>query len=436
MTARGNEQSYAGDAVEPSTLRLAYLTSEFPRASDTWIQREVAALRRQGFTVDTFAVRRPGDEHMVGPEQIESRAGTYYLLTEASPSSVLAENLRAVLGSPRRYLAALRLAWRTRRLGLRGSIYQLIYFVEAVLLAAEMKRRRIDHLHNHIAESSCTVAMLAAAVSGIPFSFTVHGAGIFFNANTWRLDEKVRQAAFVATISHFCRSQTAVFTEPDDYDKLHIVHCGVEPDRIQPVVHRGTARRLLFVGRLVESKGLGVLFRSLLDLRADYPDLLLTVIGDGPDRADLERRARRMGLDDTVRFLGSRSQDEVSAELSRTDIFVLPSFAEGVPVVLMEALAAEVAAVATQVGGVQELVVNYETGLVVRPADHAELTTAIRRLIDDDDLRRSLGKAGRERVLAEFDSEREAERLGRLVVAHHAGTPAQLEPRERDRLPG
>ena len=408
--------------------RVAYLTGEYPRATDTFIQREVAGLRRAGYHVDTFAVRRTGDEHMVGPEQREARDGTTYLLEQFRPVPVLLANLGAMTRSPARYLRGLRLAWSTKRPGLRGGIYQLAYLVEAVLLARELRRRGIDHLHNHFGDSSCTVAMLAAEVSGRPYSFTLHGSAIFYEARTWRLDAKLDRAAFVATISHFTRSQAAMFAAPETMDRVHLIHCGVDPGRLPAVDHHGVGDRLVFVGRVVEQKGLVVLFEAMRRLLGDHPGLSLTVVGDGPHREDLARRAAALGLGDHVEFVGATSQAEVVEILAKADLFVLPSYAEGVPVVAMEALGSGVPVVASFVGGMPELVEDGHTGFLVRPGDPEQLADRIGRLVADPGLRTRLGANGRAKVAAEFDAEAEAGRLGSLFTASLAGRQSPIRP--------
>ncbi len=411
-----------------SDLRIAYLTGEYPRATDTFIQREVAALRADGFTVETFSVRRPGPEHLTGPEQRHGQATTTYLLELARPKALLEAKLAMLAGNPRRFVRAFGLAWRTRRPGLRGTVYQLIYFAEALLLANQIRTRGLHHIHNHFGDSSCTVAMLAAELAGVPYSFTLHGSGIFFEAHTWRLDEKLNRAAFCACISHFTRSQAAIFAAPETRDRLHLIHCGVEPDKLTPIIHRDDPRRLIFVGRVVEQKGLGDLFQALVQLEGRGPGLGLTIVGDGPDRLALERRAADLGLADRVSFVGSKSQSEVVELLGDADIFVLPSYAEGVPVVVMEALGSELPVVATFVGGMAELVEDDVTGFLVRPGDPDQLADRIHRLLGDAELRQRMGRAGRHKVVADFDSAAEARRLGALFTNFHAGLPSPTRP--------
>lgn len=397
-----------------SLPKLAYLTGEYPRASDTFIQREVAALRGLGHDVLTCSIRTTGAEHLVGPEQREEHARTFKVLdTCKAPMRLLKAHLRWI-SRPGSYLGALKLAWQTAPKGLKGRLYNLIYFLEAGVLADELARQGVAHLHNHIAKASCTVAMLASELSGIPYSFTIHGPDIFFEPHHWRIDEKAARASFVACISDFCRSQLMCFADQAHWPRFHIVHCGVEPERYGTALHEG--RELLFVGRLAAVKGVPVLFEALKSVTGDWH---LTVIGDGPDRAALEAQAA--GL--PVRFLGYRSQSEVAEALEKTDIFVLPSFAEGVPVVLMEALASGVPVVTTQIAGVPELVADGVSGRLVPPGDAEALTKALQALLDDPDSRRRMGAAGQTKVSQEFDIHKEAARLSALFCDYANGLP-------------
>ena len=425
------------------TLRIAYLTGEYPRATDTFIQREVAALRAHGIEVETCSIRRTGAEHHVGEEQRQEAARTFHVLEAAKhPLHLVATHLRWFVRHPGRYLKTLALALRTSPGGLKPALYQLIYFAEAGILARHLSETGAHHLHNHIAKSSCTVAMLASGLSGIPYSFTLHGPDIFFEPIHWRLGEKIARATFVACISDFCRSQAMAFSPPSDWPKLHIVHCGVDPARYAPVAEPGAPQnsapdrpaknstpQLLFVGRLAAVKGLPVLFDALVQLGQTPFNLVL--VGDGPDRAGLETQAQNLGLAGRVEFLGYRSQSDVAALLKETDALVLPSFAEGLPVVLMEALAAEVPVITTQIAGIPELVRPGETGLLVPPGDAAALARAIETLLQDPALARRLARAGRTRVTAEFDSTTEAARLAHLFRAYQAGTtpPTRPEPK-------
>jgi glycosyltransferase involved in cell wall biosynthesis len=392
-------------------MKIAYLTGEYPRATDTFIQREVFNLRKQGLEVRTYSIRKPSGDHLVGEEQKAERARTDYLLP-VNPLLLVWAHLFWLLRQPANYIKAIKLTWQTSQPGIKGGMFQVFYFWEAGILAYKLRQNSIDHLHNHIANSSCTVAMLAATISGGTFSFTLHGPHIFFEPHRWRLDEKIRQAQFVSCISHFCRSQAMLFVSPDHWAKLKIIHCGVEPDLFTPVQHEGSGDRLLYVGRLAAMKGLPVLFESLSKLRQKYSNVHLTVVGDGGERRDIEAIAQQLGVADLIDFVGYKSQTEVREYLQQTDIFVLPSFAEGVPVVLMEAMAAGVPVVTTRIAGVPELVEQGESGWLVPPGDVEALVDGLSQLIESPALRNQYGKAGHAKVAAEFNIITEARKLG------------------------
>ncbi|MEM0947200.1 MAG: glycosyltransferase [Pseudomonadota bacterium] len=406
-----------------TTGPIAYLTGEYPKASHTFILREIAALRAVGVTVQPASIRRgtPGD--LIGQQEKDAQAETFYVLeTARRPAALIAAQFFCLLRRPSRYFEALLLAVRSGRPGAKGLIWQLFYFAEATVLAKHMMRGNAVHLHNHFADSSANVAMLAATLAGIPFSFTLHGPAELFEPESWHLGKKVARSAFTVCISHFARSQAMLFSDPDHWDKLKIVHCGVFPDRYTSGVPAAASdeTRLLFVGRITAIKGLRVLFSAIEGLRKTRPDLHLSIIGDGPDRAWAEDEARRIG---GITLLGYRSQDEVSEALGHADILVLPSFAEGVPVVLMEAMASGRPVIATSVGGVSELVEDGVSGRLVAPGDAVALAAAIETLADDPEARATMGAAGRAKVEAEFDVACEAGLLATLFQGETGGGP-------------
>lgn len=395
--------------------RIGYVTGTYPRATDTFIQREVAGLRRLGVVIDTFAVRRPGDEHMVAPSTREERERTTYLLP-ATVGRVVAAHARLAAAAPRRYGRAVRLAWRTHPGGLRHGLRQLSYLAEAGLLASHARRRGIGHLHNHLADSSCTVTMLAAELGGATFSFTLHGPYVFYEAHRWSIGTKVARSSAVVCISHFARSQAMLLSGTAHWSKLHIVHCGVDPSAYPVASHSGAGTRLLYVGRLSAAKGLPVLLESLRSLRERHEGLVLTLVGDGEDRRQLTELATSLGIAGNVRFVGFESEAEVRARLAATDVFVLPSFAEGVPVSLMEAMAAGVPVVTTAIAGIGELVDDGVSGYVVPPGDAGSLADRLDRLVADPELRGRLGRAGRATVEKEFAIDTEVAKLREVLV--------------------
>lgn len=408
-------------------MRIAYLTGEYPRATDTFIQREISALRERGVQVFSFSIRRTGQEHLVGAEQQAEAERTFYVLP-VQPIPLLLAHLALLLSSPRRYWQSVKLAWATHQPGIRGTIYQLFYFLEAGVIANQVRKQQIQHLHNHFPDSSGTVAMLAAALGGFTFSFTMHGPYIFFEPQRWRLDEKLKRALFVCCISHFCRSQGMIFAPMKHWNRLHIVHCGVDPALFNPVSHQQIGKRLLYTGRLAAVKGLPILLESLVQVKAAHPDLLLTVVGDGADRPQLQQLTAQLGLNENVNFVGYQSQASVRQFMQETDVFVLPSFAEGLPVSLMEALAAGVPVVTTQIAGVSELVESGINGYLVPPGNVAELADRIEKLLADPALRAQMGAAGRLKVAQEFDIQQEAAWLCQIMTAALAGKTEAIRP--------
>ena len=410
---------------------IAYLSGEYPKVSHTFIQREADGLRALGWPVEACTVRRAPAKDVVGEEQKAEERATFCILeTAKAPRKLIGAHLWALRTRPRRWLSAARIAWKTRPPGFRAHLWQLFYLVEATVLAHHLSQRGVVHLHNHFANSSCSVAMLAAEIAGIPFSVMFHGPAIFFEPKHWRIDEKIARARFVTCISHFCRSQAMYFSDPAQWSKMRIVHCGVVPADYD-LPREGGARpvRAIFVGRLDAVKGVPLLLEAFAGLRDRHPEAGLWIVGDGPGRAEYEAQAQAMGLGAAVEFLGYRSMSEVPGLLAQSDLLVLPSFAEGLPVVLMEALAARIPVIASRVAGVQELVEDGVNGFTIPPGDVESLRARMEVLFSDPDLRAKMGASGRNRVCSEFDIAREAAWLSEILEGSIAGDlPGRLRP--------
>lgn len=415
--------------TSPEQGPIAYLTGEYPKVSHTFIQREVLALRKLGMDVRTCSVRRAADKD-INHDQTEELANTFFVLQAAkSPLRLLAALGRRALRNPGGLLRALRLAWRTRAPGPKAALWQIFYFLEAVVLARHLEEIGARHLHNHFVDSSCTVAMLTSEMTGIPFSFTLHGPTELFEPALWRLDEKIARAAFSVFISHFARSQGMLFSDPEHWDRMRIVHCGVTPERYGTQARKAPGQNVLFIGRLAAVKGATLLLDAFAEVLERHPQAHLTLVGDGPDRAGLEAKVGRLGLGARVTFTGYLGQEDVAAQLDKADLLVLPSFAEGVPVVLMEAMASRIPVIASRVAGVQELVEDGVSGRVLPPGDMVSLVEALNGLLADADLRQRMGQVGRAKVEAEFDIDGEAAWLSALFSGSLSGDlPDSLRP--------
>lgn len=406
---------------------IAYLTSEYPKMSHTFILREIEALRHLGLKVLSCSTRKPDAAQFKGPREQAAHETTFFIIDTAKrrPDLLLRAHLGWIARHPGAWGQALALAWKIRQPGLKSALWHLFYFLEAGLLADHLRTHGVTHLHNHFSNPSCSVAMLAALIADIPFSFTAHGPEEFFRPYENALSEKTAQARFVVAISHFCRSQLMLFSAPEHWDKIAIVHCGIEPDRYGQAPRGEFGKRVLFIARLDPEKGGPLLLEAFARAQANHPDATLTIVGDGAERAALEARARNLGLADAVTFAGYRTQEQVAEHLAQSDMFVLPSFAEGVPVVLMEAMAARLPTIASRVAGVPELVRDGETGFVVPPGDLETLADRLGHLMSDPDLCAHMGQAGREMVLSDYTISREAGWLADIITA---GTPKQLRP--------
>ncbi len=403
-------------------MRIAYLISQYPAPSHTFIRREVDALRAVGIEVHTFSVRSPGAAERACVDRDELTR-TYYLLEHKR--EMAGANLRAAVRSPLRYLQTFRDALRHRADGARAALWSVFHFAESVLLAEELDRRGITHLHNHFANSSATVGYLASRHLRLPWSLTLHGTAELDHPSRELLPEKIEHASFVACASHYVRSQ-AMRTVPSAlWKKLFLVRCGVELERCPRRVpdRRDGRLRIVSVGRLSPEKGqLGLLeaLRAALDAGVDAE---LSLVGDGPLREVLEQRAAAFGLGDRCRFVGRCSEDEVLRRVARADVFALSSFMEGLPVALMEAMALGVPVVAPAVAGIPELVEPGETGLLFPTGDFDALARCLVKLWRDPALGDRFAKAARARVAREFTLPSAAAPLIDLFARVHGEDP-------------
>jgi len=406
------------------TGHLAFLTSQYPAATHTFIQREVQALRDLGWTIDTFSVRSPDPAWPPGEADSAEEAQTFYILRQ-SPAAILGAQVAAFFGNPARYLRTLGLALSHRAPGARGLFLALAHFAESAVLARELKRRRIAHLHNHFANSAATVGLLATRMLGIGWSFTMHGISETDYPAGLMLGRKIEAADMVACVSLFGRAQAMRLVGPEHWDKLTIVRCGIPFDRLpQPGTKTGHAPTIICVGRLSPEKGQAGLLRAFASLRTSNSNAKLKLVGDGPDRETLEALAREMGVTEAVTFTGRLSEDDTLAQIAQSDLLVLSSFMEGLPIVLMEAMALGVPVVASRVAGIPELVEDGSTGLLFAPSDWDGLKACMERLLGDGTLQAEIAERARKKVAEEFDVRGSAKVLAGLFERIGAGGKA------------
>lgn len=410
-------------------MKIAYILNSYPQTSQSFIRRELKGLERLGLDVERIAMRR-SPAPLVDPQDRAEEGRTHYVLEVGAAGLALAL-LRVCLTRPAGFVAALRAGWAMGAASPLGRLRHLIYLAEACHVLGLVRARGVEHIHAHFGTNAAAVARLVRRLGGPGYSFTVHGPEEFDAPAALSLAAKMREAEFTVAISSFGRSQLCRWLPHDAWERVKVVHCGIDPGHFPvpgPAPEAGLA--LLCIGRLAEQKGQLILVPTMARLRAALPGLHLTLIGDGPLRAPLERAIAAEGLGGHVTLAGWQAEAGVRAALARSHALVLPSFAEGLPMVIMEAMAAGRPVIATYVAGIPELVQPGVTGWLVPAGDQAALADAVRALAAlTPEERAAMGQAGRERVLERHDMYREAEKLAGHFRAAIAAPRAAQRPR-------
>lgn len=437
----GQPESVTEPVAEGAPLRVAYIMSRFPKLTETFVLFEMAAVERQGPEIRLFPLLHEREAAM-HPEAAAYVARATYL-PFLSPA-ILASHGHFLRRSPGRYLATLgamlRGTWRSPNFLLGG----IGIFPKVVHAARLMERDGVRHVHCHFATHPALAGFLIHRLVGIPYSFTAHGSDL--HVDRTMLCRKVAEAAFTVTISEDNR---AVFEREcgGPIPTLEVIHCGVDTGVFDPTPRpavKDEPLTILAIGTLHEVKGQTHLVEACRLLAAAGVAFVCRFVGEGPDRTALERQVAEAGLSDRVEFLGRRTRAEIAGLIGSSDVLVAPSVPtksgkrEGIPVVLMEAMSAGLPVVASALSGIPELVVDGSSGLTVPPGDAPAIAAALRRLDDDPELRARLGAAARERVVAEFDVDRNARRLIErfAAVAAPAAESAPLAPAAAGRPAG
>ncbi len=414
--------------------KVGYLVSQYPAPSHTFIRREVAALRALGVAVETFSVR-PGESLSDADRAEEAR--TFVVLARPRALTalrLLASALVMLARRPRRWLATLGWTVRHRLPGAGEGLRALAYFAEATRLARGLEARGVTHLHSHFSNAAAVVGLAAARLLGLGWSVTLHGNADFHGPTTPLLPAKLGEARFAAAVTRHGLAEALRLAGPGAAGQLHLVRCGIEPGLLpRPSRSPGGGRplELLSVGRLSREKAQVGLVEAFAGLVARGVDARLVLIGAGPEEGRVRAAVAAHGLEARVELRGRQPEAAVLSAMAGADLFALSSLVEGLPVVLMEALALGLPVVAPAITGIPELVVDGETGLLFPAGDWGALAERLARLAGDAPLRARLAEAGRRRVLEEFDAARAAEPLVRLFREAHAplGRPPLEPPR-------
>jgi glycosyltransferase involved in cell wall biosynthesis len=402
-------------------MKLGYLVSQYPALSHTFVLREVRALRSCGIEVCVVSVRRcDRSTAKLSADEAEEAVQTFSVLGAGYLHALIA-NLRVLCRHPLGYLRGLLYAWSLSRGTPKLVLMYTFYFLEAVVAGDYFERQQVRNIHTHF---SSTVLLVLARIFRVRYSLTLHGSGEFVDVIGFHLAEKVAGATFVATVAQYGMSQVLNAAEIAHWHKVVVLPLGVDvdayPPRSSPRREPGEPFRLLSVGRLSAPKGYPILIEAVALLRDRGRNVRLTLVGEGPLRAVLEGQIALRGLGDLIHLAGACNHDRVVSFYDSSDAFVLSSFLEGVPVVLMEAMAMELPCVATWITGIPEIIETDVEGLLVPPASASAIADAVTRLIEDPEGARRLGIAARRKVLAKYHLGPNVERLAQEFRARLA----------------
>ena len=403
---------------QPPKLRqgtVGYLVNQYPYPSGTFIRREIEALESLGAKVLRYSIRQPNAK-LSEPKDLMEASRTRIILSLGA-IGLTASMVRVMFTTPLKLARAMFQAVRTGWHSDRGLFVHLIYLLEACQLVRWLLEDEVQHVHAHYGTNSATVAMLTRTLGGPPYSFTLHGPHEFDKPEFLKLGEKVANAKFAVAISEFGKSQLFRWTQYQNWEKVHVVHCGLDREFLEvPATPPSSDRRLLFVGRLAEQKGTHILLAAADRLKSEGLDFELVLVGDGPMRSELETIIRHHGLDDTVVLAGWKTDVEVRQALSESRALVMASFAEGLPVVIMESLAMGRPVVSTNIAGVAELVQPGVSGWLV-PAGAVEPLAEKMRLVLEMPVEElaEYGRRGAQLVHRHHDALLEAEKLADLM---------------------
>ncbi len=398
---------------EDQTMKIGYLVNTYPVTSGTFIRREIHALEGLGVEVERYSIRR-WDQALADPADQAEQERTHYLLSGRSLSLVLvflSELLRNPLGAARAGATLFRLI---RNAG-GGIVRHVAYLMEAASLKQQTARHGVGHIHAHFSTNPVAVAMLCHRMGGPRYSFTVHGPDELLDpvANSTAL--KVDQAAFVVAITHFCRMTLILAAGMQAWDKIYIVRCGLDLREFQPgPVTDADNQTLVCVGRLCPQKGQVLIPKAVAALTEQHSGLKVVLIGDGESRPAIEAEILRLGLGDRIELAGWASNARVREQIANARALMLPSFAEGLPIVLMEALALQRPVITTYIAGIPELI-DDSCGWLVPASDQDALIRAMDACLSvpPEDLT-AMGREGRRRIEAQHDQIANAHQLREL----------------------
>jgi colanic acid/amylovoran biosynthesis glycosyltransferase len=411
-------QSDQGPARAPATtdppFRLTYVVGTYPVLTTTFIDREIAVLREMGVDVRIVSIRRP--RGVLSPEQ-EALASRVHYVIPVPIGTLVSDHVRLLGSQPGKYLGALLHLLSRPHPTIRTRLRTILHFGLAVHVARILRDRYpTDHIHAHFVDRASLVALVIGKLLDIPFSATAHANDIFVDPVL--LPEKVAAAKFIATCSRYNADYLRSLSANGDARKITCIYHGLDvgrfphrpiPTRVRPLI--------LAVGQLKAKKGFPYLIEACRILRAEGLEFECHIIGEGPLRAELEEKVRSQDLADRVALLGALPHQAVVEKYRDATVFVLPCVTgtdgdrDGIPNVILEAMAMGVPVVSTRHSGIPEAIEDGISGLLVPPKDAWALAYALRRLIHDEPLRERLGRNSRKKIVEMFDVRRNVEVL-------------------------
>lgn len=391
-------------------MRIAYLLNMYPLISTTFIRREIEAVEALGQPIHRFALRY-WDDALVDPDDIAEQERTHYILT-GSKAALASDAVLAILCHPLRFLALLPLWWRVWRNANRKFVQHVAYLIEALAFFRRTTALGIDHVHTHFSTNATTVAMFARRMGGASYSFTVHGPDELVPGEPARLSlrEKAREAAFIVAITGYCRNRI-VQDAPDVADKIRIIPCGIDVDDFPFDPTPPESARIICIGRLCVNKGQTHIPPAVAAIAAEFPELVVELIGGGEDEPAIREAIARHGVERQVVLHGWGSNAYVREQLEAGRAMLLPSYAEGLPIGIMEALAIGRPVLTTRIAGIPELV-DEGCGWIFDPGDEAAIAEALRGIMRASrEERAAMGAEGRRRVEDRHDRRKSAQRL-------------------------
>lgn len=396
-------------------MRITYLINQYPKVSHTFIRREILALEKQEFEIQRLALRG-WDEKLIDADDVSEQQKTVYVLKNGVLPLLLSA-VKVFVQKPMQFCSAL---WLAIKLGIkadRSIPFHFVYFLEACQVYLEAKQFNSQHLHAHFGTNPSEIVMLVNALCGLPYSFTVHGPEEFDRPQFLKLADKINQSKFVVAISSFGRSQLMRWVDFSQWSKINIVHCGLEASFYNvPAVAMPAKPRLVCVGRLCEQKGQLLLIEAAKNLSEQQLDFELILAGDGEMRAEIELLIDRYQLQDKVKITGWISSAEVRNTILSSQVLVLPSFAEGLPVVIMEAMSLRRPVISTYIAGIPELLIHRENGWLCVAGDVHNLTETMRDALSTPiTTLQQMGDAAFERVVTRHNIDIEAAKLAQHI---------------------